>query len=126
MREFVVNKQYLDASLLARCKGDKYSYLKLTEHLLLNQETWGFSKKYRENLFAIAAKYGISKDQYNECLNDETKAQILIDYAKLVGLDKDFIGTPSFYINGKLYQGEYTTKAISGFIETVLSKEENE
>jgi hypothetical protein len=79
MREFVGNKQDLDASLLARCKGDKDSYLKLTEHLLLNQETWGFSKKYRENLFAIAAKYGISKDQYNECLNDETKAKVLIE-----------------------------------------------
>ena len=69
-------------------------------------------------------KHGISKEQYNSCLNNESKAQILFDHARLIGTDKDFIGTPSFYINGELYQGEYTIKAISEFLETVLTKEE--
>ena len=124
MREFVGNKQDFDASLLARCKGDVDSYLKLSEHLLLNQESWAYSKDYREKLFEVGDKHGISKEQYNSCLNNESKAQILFDHARLIGTDKDFIGTPSFYINGELYQGEYTIKAISEFLETVLTKEE--
>ena len=124
MREFVGNKQDFDASLLARCKGDVDSYLKLSEHLLLNQDSWAYSKDYREKLFEVGDKHGISKEQYNSCLNDESKAQILFDHARLIGTDKDFIGTPSFYINGELYQGEYTIKAISEFLETVLTREE--
>ena len=124
MREFVGNKQDFDASLLARCKGGVDSYLKLSEHLLLNQDSWAYSKDYREKLFEVGDKHGISKEQYNSCLNNESKAQILFDHTKLIGADKDFIGTPSFYINGELYQGEYTIKAISEFLETVLTKEE--
>lgn len=124
MREFVGNKQDFDASLLARCKGDVDSYLKLSEHLLLNQDSWAYSKDYREKLFEVGGKHEISKEQYNSCLNNESKTQILFDHAKLIGSDKDFIGTPSFYINGEPYQGEYTIKAISEFLETILTKEE--
>lgn len=98
MREFVGNKQDFDASLLARCKGDVDSYLKLSEHLLLNQDSWAYSKDYREKLFEFGDKHGISKEQSNACLNNESKAQVLFDHAKLIGSDKDFIGTPSFYI----------------------------
>ena len=76
MREFVGNKQDFDASLLARCKGDVDSYLKLSEHLLLNQDSWAYSKDYREKLFEVGDKHGISKEQYNSCLNNESKAQI--------------------------------------------------
>ena len=124
MREFVGNKQDLDASLLARCQDNKASYISIIDAILLNQSYWIYSKNYRTKLAEIANQHGILAKQYNSCLNNESKAQILFDHAKLIGLDKDFIGTPSFYINGELYQGEYTAKAISEFLETVLTKED--
>jgi protein-disulfide isomerase len=125
MREAVGNKQDFDASLLARCKGDKDSYLKLTEHLLLNQESWAYSKDYRAKLLEIAKQHGISEEQHNSCLKyHDYNSGILFEHVKLIGSDKDYIGTPSFYIDGILYQGEYTKKAISGFIESIFIMEE--
>jgi len=124
MREFVGNKQDFDASLLARCKGDIQSYKTLTSHLLHTQDTWAYSKDYRENLYKIANDHGISNAQYDLCLNDESKSKTLFDHAKLLAADDDFIGTPSFYINGKLFKGEYSQSGLSDAIEDELTKEE--
>ena len=124
MRECVSNKQDFDASLLARCKGDVDSYQKLTSHLLHTQDTWAYSKDYRANLYKIANDHGISNEQYNLCLKDDIKSKTLFDHAKLLAADDDFIGTPSFYINGKLFKAEYTLDGLSEAIEGELTKEE--
>ena len=126
MRECVGNKQDFDASLLARCKGDVDSYQKLTSHLLHTQDTWAYSKDYRANLYKIANDHGISNTQYDLCLNDESKSKTLFDHAKLLASDSDFIGTPSFYINGKLFKGEYSQRGLSDAIEGELTKEEDQ
>lgn len=124
MRECVGNKQDFDASLLARCKGDTESYKTLTSHLLHTQDVWAYSKDYRANLYKIANDHGISNAQYDLCLNDESKSKTLFDHAKLLASDFDFIGTPSFYINGKLFKAEYSQGELSDAIEDELTKEE--
>jgi hypothetical protein len=123
MRGCVGNKQDFDASLLARCKGDIDSYQKLTSHLLHTQNTWAYSKDYRANLYKVANDYGISNAQYDLCLNDDIKSKTLFDHAKLLAADDDFIGTPSFYINGKLFKAEYSQSGLSDAIEDELTKE---
>ena len=124
MRECVGNKQDFDASLLARCKGDTESYQELTSNLLHTQNSWAYSKDYRENLYKIAKEHDVTKEQYDSCLSNESKSQILFDHAKLIGSDKDFIGTPSFYINGSLYKGSYDLNGLSDSIEIQLTKTE--
>ena len=123
MRECVGNKQDFDASLLARCKGDIDSYQKLTSHLLHTQDNWAYSKDYRKKLYKIANKNGILNAQYDLCLNDEIKSKTLFNYAKLLAADDNFIGTPSFYINGKLFKAEYKG-GLSDAIEGELTKKE--
>lgn len=125
MREFVGNKQDFDASLLARCKGDTESYQTLTSHLLHTQDSWAYSKDYRANLYKIANEHGISDKQYDLCLNDDIKAKTLFEHAKLLVADDDFIGTPSFYINGKLFKVEYSLNGLSEAIEGELTKKED-
>ena len=125
MRECVGNKQDFDASLLARCKGDTESYKTLTSHLLHTQDTWAYSKDYRQNLYKIANDHGISNSQYDLCLNDESKSKTLFDHAKLLATDSDFIGTPSFYINGKLFKAEYSQGGLSEAIEDELTQGED-
>ena len=125
IRELVGNLQDLDASILARCKGDVDSQLKITSNLLRTQESWAYTSNYKAKLYNIAKEHGIDKDQYDLCLKDDLKSQIQIDHTQFVFKDKNFVGTPSFYINGELYQGEYTTTGISDFLETVLTAAEN-
>lgn len=122
MRECVGNKQDFDASLLSRCKDDAESYQTLTSHLLHTQNDWTYSKDYRASLYKIAKDHGISDKQYDTCLGDDIKAKILFDQVKLLVADDDFIGTPSFYINGKLYKGEYSKDGLFEAIESELTK----
>lgn len=124
MRECVGNKQDFEASLLARCKGDTESYQKLTSYLLHTQNDWAYNEDYRSNLYKIANNHGISDEQYDLCLKDDIKSKTLFDYAKLLASDTDFIGTPSFYINGKLFKGEYSLDGLSTAIIDELTKQE--
>ena len=71
-REFIGNKQDLDASILARCLNDKESFFKYTEVILQQQESWSVSSKYRELLTNIGQLGGISPEKYSECLNDNS------------------------------------------------------
>ena len=117
VREFVGNKQDLDATLLARCSGDQDSYFKFKDVILEKQDSWAYSKNYREILTNIGIMGGVSAEQYAMCLNDESKIKDLIENTKLLAKEPRFIGTPAFFINGKQFTKQYTveelTKAIN-------------
>ena len=122
-RECVGNRQDLDASLLARCKNDKESYLKIMHRVLTTQDSWAYSKDYLSKLNKIAKDYNISEQEYKLCRNDNTKLETIINITKFVSSDQDFLGTPSFYINGLLFSGEYNVDALSEAIENQLQQE---
>ena len=125
MREVIGNKQDMDATILARCSGDIDNYIKFTNVILNQQNSWVFSKNYREILTNIGSLGGISAEQYAACLNDEVKIATLIENTKLVMGEPNFIGTPSFFINGKHFTAPYTEeeleKAINAELEIVAS-----
>ena len=124
MRECVGNRVDLDASILARCKGDTESYLKLIGELLKEQDLWAYRKDYRDLLTKIAKDHGITEPEYEACLANNSTIGLFFNYARVVIRDTDFIGTPSIYISGELYKGEYSKKAISEVIESMLTKQE--
>ncbi|MDP5110684.1 MAG: DsbA family protein, partial [Rickettsiaceae bacterium] len=100
MREFIGNKQDLDATVLARCLGDQETYFKFMDIILEQQDNWAYNKNYREILTNIGIMGGVSAEQYAICLNDESKIKSLIENTKLVAQEPRFIGTPTFFING--------------------------
>lgn len=116
-REFIGNKQDLDASILARCKGDLDSYLKFMDVILSTQEKWAFGKNYREVLTNIAGLGGVSAETFIDCLNNQDKMKTLLDNTKLITSEPKFVGTPSFFINGKQYTGIYTLEELSKVID---------
>lgn len=121
MREFIGNKQDLDATILARCPGDIDNYTKFIHVILEQQDNWVFNKNYREVLTNIAGLGGVSPEQYAACLNDESMVAILIENTKLVAKEPRFIGTPSFFINGEQFTKPYTVEELSKAIETALA-----
>jgi hypothetical protein len=68
LREFITNKQDLDAALLGRCYSNKSDPLKLMNLLYIQQENWAFNKNYKEILSNIGGLAGVSVEQYNICL----------------------------------------------------------
>ena len=120
MREFIGNKQDLDAAVLARCSDDQDIYFKFMNIILEQQDKWVYSKNYREILTSIGVMGGVSAEQYAMCLNDESKIKCLIENIKLVAKEPHFIGTPTFFINGKQFTKPYTVEEFSGAINSVL------
>jgi len=102
MREFVGNKQDLDASILARCSVDNEGYLTLMEVILSTQEEWAFNKNYRQKLIDIGVQGGVTEEQYTKCLTDDSLTETFIKNAKIAANTPNFVGTPSFFINGEL------------------------
>lgn len=113
VREFIGNKQDLDATLLARCSGDQDSYFKFKDVILEKQDSWAYSKNYREILTNIGVVGGVSAEQYAMCLNDKSKIKDLIENTKLLAKEPRFIGTPAFFINGKQFTKQYTVEELA-------------
>ena len=124
IREFIGNKQDLDATVLARCDGGLESYLNFIKVILEQQDNWAFGKNYREVLTNIGTLGGIGPEKYAKCLNDEAKIEILIDNTKLIAREPKFVGTPSFFINGKQFTKPYTFEELSQAIENVVISNE--
>ncbi len=121
IREFIGNKQDLDATILARCKGYTDTYLKFLEVILNQQNNWAFRKNYREILTNIGSLGGISPENFSTCLNDQDKIKILMENTKLVTNLSTFVGTPTFFINGKQFNERYPFEELSKAIEKELS-----
>jgi len=121
IREFIGNKQDLDATILARCSGHTDTYLKFLEVILNQQNNWAFSKNYREILTNIGSLGGVSLENFSTCLNDQNKIKILMENTKLVTNLPTFIGTPSFFINGKQFNEKYTFEELSKAIDKELT-----
>lgn len=121
-REFIGNKQDLDATILARCAGDVKSYDNFMKIILEQQDSWAFSKNYREILTNIGTLGGVNPEKYANCLNDEGKIQILMENTKLIAKEPQFIGTPAFFINGKKFNKPYTVEELSKAIEALLNE----
>lgn len=121
MREFIANKQDLDASILARCSGNMNDFLNFIEVLLNRQNSWVFTKKYREILTNIGQLGGISPERYTKCLNDDSIKNILITNTKVATKSPQFIGTPTLFINGIQFNEAHSIEEISKAIDKVIS-----
>ena len=120
IREFIANKQDLEAAILARCSNDTDTYFKFLNIILNQQNSWAASKNYRENLTNIGGLGGVSAESFSKCLNDQDKIKILMDNTKLATSLPQFAGTPSFFINGNQFNGKYNFEELSKAIKQAL------
>ncbi len=120
IREFISNKQDLDAAILARCSSSQEDFIKLITVLLYQQDNWATSNKYREILTNIGQLAGITPEQYARCLNDENLAELLIANREVAANSPGFIGTPSLFFNGVLLTEAHNMESLSKSIDKAL------
>lgn len=121
-REFIGTKQDLDASVLARCKGNLETYLKFMDVILQQQNNWAFSKNYREILTNIGQLGSVSAEEYAGCLNNEELVKSLMENTRIATRAPRFIGTPSFFINGNHFTKSYTFEELSKELDRALGE----
>ncbi|WP_341748552.1 thioredoxin domain-containing protein [Candidatus Tisiphia endosymbiont of Sialis lutaria] len=120
IREFIGNKQDLDAAILQRCQNNKDSFLKFQSVILSQQDKWGVSNRYRELLTNIAQIGGVSAETYAKCLNDNQIVETLLANTNLAASAPNFVGTPAFFVNSIQTNG-YDLQTLSKEIDKALS-----
>ena len=125
IREYISNKQDKDAAILCHCAG-KERFLQFMNILYSTQSSWAYSTNYLESLVNIGKIGGVSEEQYKKCLDDKNLVDGLIGLTIEVSKQPKVVGTPVFFINGKLHENAYSEKELSKAINLELAKISNE
>lgn len=115
-REFPLDDAALAAFMIARA-APKESYFPLIDVFFNTLESWAASPA--EGLFNIAKQAGFTREKFDATLKDQALA------AKILAIRDDGAkfgvqGTPTFFINGELYDGERTIEGVKARIDPLL------
>jgi protein-disulfide isomerase len=118
-REFSRNPLDAAAFLLARCVGDDKA-LATIELLFSEQDKWAFGDNPLEALIAAVRPTGMSHDRAMACLSDQAKADALQKIVRTAVETVKVEGTPTFVINGKVYDGELSMKDFDAILKPLV------
>jgi protein-disulfide isomerase len=115
-REFPLNDAAMAAFMIARA-APKDSYFPILDVLFDTLETW--AKSPAEGLLNIAKQAGFSEEKFNETLKNEQLARGIIEIRD-GGVKFGVKGTPTFFLNGKITEGETTFESLKAAIDPLL------
>lgn len=119
LREFPIGKQSGTATVALRC-APPAKYFELYGKFLEQQAGWVSQEVRRDPIFAVAKQVGMTRDQFDACYQN----QAMIDGLKWVkdrGRQLGIIGTPNFFVAGKLVKETLTLSAIRERIDPLLA-----
>ena len=100
LREFPIGKSSGTATIALRCApADKY--LPLYGKFMEQQGNWVSQEVRTDQILKVAAQVGITGEQFDACLKNQdmiAKLNQIKDRGRKLGV----IGTPNFFVNGKL------------------------
>lgn len=119
MREFPFDPRAAGAFMLARCAGEDKWYPTI-DLLYRTQETWARTQDATGALKSIMGMTGMDGPKVEACLSDQAlleKVNAVAERGKSFGVD----ATPTFFVNGEIYKGAYSTEAFSARIDALLA-----
>jgi protein-disulfide isomerase len=118
-REFSRNPLDVAAFVLARCEGDDKA-LATIELLFAEQDKWAFVNNPLDALITALRPTGMSHDQAMTCLKDQSKADAMTKILQAAEADVKVQGTPTFVIDGKVYDGELSTADLEAVLKPLI------
>jgi protein-disulfide isomerase len=117
--EFPIGKQSGLATIALRCAPpDKYFVL--YEKLMAQQPSWVSQEVRPDPIFQVAQQVGITRAQFDSCR--ENRGMIAaINGIKERGRTLGIIGTPNFFIDGKLVKQVVGIAEIRAMVDPILS-----
>lgn len=115
-REFPLNDPALAASMIIRSLP-KENYFAVTELVFRTQEKW--VPNPLQGLKEIALQAGLTEDKFNAILKDNDLAKKIIavrDQGEKLGVN----GTPTFFLNGEVLDGEQKIEDLRTKIDALL------
>ena len=121
LRDFPLDEPALRAAMVARCAPPERFY-PLVDTFFAQQEQWATSRDYRAALEKLAKLGGISNKEFAACISDkkleDQVAQSRLTAAQQLGVD----ATPTFFVNGKKFDGAPTLEAFDKALSGVAEK----
>jgi protein-disulfide isomerase len=119
LREFPIGKQSGLATVALRCApADKYFVL--YDKLMREQASWVSQEVRADPIFKIAAQVWMTRAQFDSCR--ENRAMIAaLNGVKERGRTLGIIGTPNFFIQGKLVKTVIGMKEIREMADPILA-----
>ena len=115
IREFPIGKASGTATIALRCASpDKY--LALYEKFLTQQASWVSQEVRPDAIFAVASQVGMKRADFDQCLANRAMIAQL-NWIKDRGRKLGVIGTPNFFINGRLVKSVIGMKEIRDLVE---------
>ena len=120
-REFPLDIKAAAGSMLARCiaNGDAQKYFAVNELLFRQQGDWVI-KDTAETLTRIGKQAGLSAEQVDACLKDQSLLDKIAADQKYASEVLKVDSTPTFFINGEKIKGEITFEELSKKINSLL------
>lgn len=117
--EFPIGKQSGLATIALRCAPPE-KYFVLYEKLMAQQASWVSQEVRPDPIFQVAAQVGMTRAQFDSCR--ENRGMIAaINGIKERGRTLGIIGTPNFFINGKLVKSFQSIADIRAMVDPVLT-----
>jgi protein-disulfide isomerase len=119
IREFPIGKQSGLATVALRCAApDKY--FALYDKLMAQQASWVSQEVRPDPIFKVAAQVGMTRAQFDSCR--ENRGMIAgLNWVKDRGRTLGVIGTPNFFIQGKLVKSVIGIKEIREMVDPILA-----
>ena len=110
LRDYPLDQPALRAAMVARCAPADRFY-PLIDTFFAQQEQWVTSRDYRAALEKLVKLGGMSEKEFKACISDkkleDQVAQSRLTASQQLGVD----ATPTFFINGKKFDGAPTVEA---------------
>jgi protein-disulfide isomerase len=117
--EFPIGKQSGLATIALRCAPpDKYFIL--YDKLMSQQASWVSQEVRPDPIFKVAAQVGMTRAQFDSCRENRAMIEQL-NWIKDRGRTLGVIGTPNFFIQGKLVKTVIGMKEIREMVDPILA-----
>ncbi len=122
-RDFPLDSLALAAAMLARCAAPE-RHSGMIEMLFRSQEIWSQGNKTLRDLERIVRFGGMSKNDVEACLNNETLMKAI--QAKAVAGEKEYTisSTPTFIVEGEKMSGNLTFEDFRVVLDKALAKKQ--
>jgi protein-disulfide isomerase len=121
LRDFPLDEPALRAAMVARCAAPE-RYYPLVETLFETQDKWVVAKDWRAALERIARLAGIGKKEFDACFADKSLEDRVAQSRLTAGQQLGVASTPTFFVNGKKYDGAPTFEAFDQLLSGLAEK----
>jgi len=115
----MVNKRTIFSKMLQHCVDHKYLD-SLTTDLFNTSSEWAYSENILDQLQILASKYGMTKDDFNRCINNKELGQNIINNQIGASRILKVNSTPTLFINKERVVGSRSYKEIKKIINKKL------